>query len=360
MHEDVFPRRISRRKLLGSALGLSVGYLLASSSRPAVAQDSDVDLMWVWMFEEDGEPNEIGRNLLDNGLGIVLKTHDGLRWMSEFDSSTYAVTGSDQVTVLAGYFEAAGIPFHAWAVVDCEDPLLEARMAASVLGAGVRSLFLDPGTAETWKGDDEAARTFGAELRRLQPDASISLVVDARPWTGAGVPIEILAGYSDGLAIKALWQGYGEEDAAAFEVAGFTVPPQGMTSEFVHYAGIESYKGYDLPKTWVADGSTPDSTAMSRFLTLSREADLAPYTSIWRYGTTTVATLNALGGTPRLSDTARTPSASASSGQTYVVQVGDTLSSIAASFDVSVDDLASANDLSDPDMIRLGQELTIP
>jgi len=44
----------------------------------------------------------------------------------------------------------------------------------------------------------------------------------------------------------------------------------------------------------------------------------------------------------------------------YIVQPGDTLSSIAAKFDVSLDDLMRANDLTNPDYVLLGQELIIP
>ena len=44
----------------------------------------------------------------------------------------------------------------------------------------------------------------------------------------------------------------------------------------------------------------------------------------------------------------------------YVVQPGDTLSSIAGKFEVSLDDLLLANGLADPDYVQVGQELLIP
>jgi LysM repeat protein len=46
--------------------------------------------------------------------------------------------------------------------------------------------------------------------------------------------------------------------------------------------------------------------------------------------------------------------------QTYVVASGDTLGAIARMFDVSVEDLASLNDIEDPNRISVGQELRIP
>ncbi len=44
----------------------------------------------------------------------------------------------------------------------------------------------------------------------------------------------------------------------------------------------------------------------------------------------------------------------------YVVQPGDTLSVIAARFNLTVDDLVEANRIVNPDELRVGQEITIP
>jgi LysM repeat protein len=46
--------------------------------------------------------------------------------------------------------------------------------------------------------------------------------------------------------------------------------------------------------------------------------------------------------------------------QTYVVRSGDTLSQIANRFDTTVPALVQANNIADPDVIDVGQELTIP
>jgi stage VI sporulation protein D len=46
--------------------------------------------------------------------------------------------------------------------------------------------------------------------------------------------------------------------------------------------------------------------------------------------------------------------------QTYVVQEGDTLSSIAQRYGVSVQALQTANGISDPDALLVGQVLVIP
>lgn len=46
--------------------------------------------------------------------------------------------------------------------------------------------------------------------------------------------------------------------------------------------------------------------------------------------------------------------------ETYVVQEGDSLYSIAARFDVEIAELVAVNNLADPNDIRVGQELQIP
>jgi murein DD-endopeptidase MepM/ murein hydrolase activator NlpD len=56
-----------------------------------------------------------------------------------------------------------------------------------------------------------------------------------------------------------------------------------------------------------------------------------------------------------------TPAAAQSGeGPRYLVQPGDTLSSIAAQFNVTIEDLMDANDISDPNLLSAGQELVIP
>ena len=57
---------------------------------------------------------------------------------------------------------------------------------------------------------------------------------------------------------------------------------------------------------------------------------------------------------------APTTAAPASGGLTYTVQSGDTLASIADRFNVSVDDIVTANNITNPDVISIGQQFVIP
>lgn len=54
------------------------------------------------------------------------------------------------------------------------------------------------------------------------------------------------------------------------------------------------------------------------------------------------------------------PVTAQSSGPVYIVQPGDTLSSIADRFGVSVDDLMAANGITNPNLLSAGQQLVIP
>ena len=46
--------------------------------------------------------------------------------------------------------------------------------------------------------------------------------------------------------------------------------------------------------------------------------------------------------------------------QTYIVQSGDTLQSVAERFDITMEDLVSKNQILDPNKIRAGQKLELP
>lgn len=54
------------------------------------------------------------------------------------------------------------------------------------------------------------------------------------------------------------------------------------------------------------------------------------------------------------------PSEPVASERVYEVRSGDTLTSIAERFDTTVEAIVEANDVADPDVIDVGQRLTIP
>lgn len=55
-----------------------------------------------------------------------------------------------------------------------------------------------------------------------------------------------------------------------------------------------------------------------------------------------------------------TPTPTEPAQQTYTVEQGDTLSDIANRFGTTVQDLVQANDITNPDLLRIGDELIVP
>lgn len=58
--------------------------------------------------------------------------------------------------------------------------------------------------------------------------------------------------------------------------------------------------------------------------------------------------------------TAPPPLTPACTPSAYTIEAGDTLSALAQRFNVTLDELMQENDIDDPDLILVGQELTIP
>src|SRR5688572_33260747 len=274
---------------MAGALGLGLGAAVlrgTSDAPPAGANTADIKhLVWVWQFSTDAEPNLIGARLLENNLGIVLKTHDGVSWMSEYDKSPYAVSGPAQVKVLSSYYESAGIPFHAWCVVHGGDPMREARMAADVLNNGARSMYLDiEPHSGFWRGTPADATAFGNELRRLAPNGEIILSIDPRPWMVSRLPMKEFAAFSDAIAPQEYWRTF--DTPANYErytQSGFPVGPGGMTPEFLFQVSKAVLSPFGLPLVPTGQGNTPDAGEWRRYIDLAFSAGSRIVTA-WRYG----------------------------------------------------------------------------
>ena len=276
-----------------------------------------------------------------------MKTHDKTDWMVKWDPSPDAVTGPERVAELAQLFETAGVPFHAYAVVEGLDPLKEAQMAASVLAAGARSLFIDLEPWQGyWKGTPESARIFGEELRRLQPNGVVITAIDPRPWSLGGIPLAEFAAFSNALAPLVYWETFdSQNNRDAYTAAGYIPPAEKAPPEFFLDASAAVLQSYGLPLRPVGQGAS-DPGRWTRFLDHSTLIGM-PELSVWRFGVTTGDVW------PLLAE--RTPS-----GQLYVVQPGDTLSKIGGLWGVAATRIAIANRLADPNVLSIGQELCIP
>lgn len=245
-------------------------------------------LVWVWKFSVDGPLGPIRDTLAANGLGIILKTHDGTEWMQRFDDSPDAITGPAQVARLAGAFEQAGVPFHAWCVPKGQDPIGEARMCSDVLNSGARSLYLDleppDGGGNYWQGTWEDALRFGEELRRLQPHAWVTVAPDVRPWQGGHVPLAEFASFSNAIAPQAYWATFdGPTNRRYFSEHGYFVGPEGVTPELIVDVSIGTFQHFGRPIQPIGQGASPGHM-WHRFVTAANARGLQPI-SLWRYGT---------------------------------------------------------------------------
>lgn len=319
-------------------------------------------LIWVWQFNVDSAPNVIGSTLRDHNLGILLKTHDGIEWMSQYDKSPFAVSGPRQVETLARYYEDAGVPFHAWSVVKGIDPVREARMAADILNAGARSLWLDLEPHDGfWRGTPGDALIFGNELRRHSPNGWIVTSIDPRPWVVARLPMAEFAAFSQMLAPQQYWKTFNTQaNFDRFAQSGMPVPPGGITPEFLNDVSHVVLAPYGLAITPVGQGATSDQSEWTRFIDHAYSLGDRVVSS-WRYGVTERALFPLLRDKPpRIPPQPAFASPAAATTQTYTVQPGDSVGRIAAMFGTSVEAIVQANRLANPNLIAVGQVLIIP
>jgi LysM repeat protein len=351
--------KFSRRQVLGAAAALGAGAFFLGGPRGVRRTEATTltnhHLAWVWQFSTDSEPDKLGAKLRDHGLGIILKTHDGVTWMSEYDKSPYAVSGPEQVQTLVKYFEDAGVPFHAWCVVHGSSPEKEAQMAAGVALSGARSVYLDVEPhAGFWQGTPADAAAYGAELRRLAPEANIVLSIDPRPWVIKTTPVKEFAAFSNAIAPQNYWRTFNTQaNYDRFNSSGYPVPPEGVSPEFLLSVGQSQLTGYGLPLIEVGQGNTDDPTEWERFIDAAYTTGV-DFVTAWRYGVMPEPVFDVL-----LNKPAKQPPIAPTLAN-YVVQSGDTLGVIAGNFGTTVDELMAVNGLSDPNYLYVGQELVIP
>ncbi len=306
----IFDRSISRRHFL-SVAGVTVGAaaltLANTQCDPALVRriqqgktaGPPKHRAWVWQFASDGRPEQIAANLGANDLAVMLKTHDGLEWMSTYDHSPSAVSGPGQVQTLARMFEQAGVAFHAWSVIKGIDPAREAQMAADVLSAGARSLTLDlEGSSGFWLGSRDDALRFGDELRKRTPFGRVDISIDPRPWRINLVPMPEFVAFSDGIAPQLYWDTFdtpGNFDG--YSGSGYPVGPDGMTPEFLIDTTAKLLAPYNREVIPVGQGAASDPKTWPRFAHAAWAAKM-PQVSIWRYGVTVYDTLMYLGENP--------------------------------------------------------------
>ncbi len=256
-------------------------------------------IVFSWQFANDGAPSQIAEVLAPNQLGVAVKTHDGVEWMSKWDSTPWAVSGPGQVSALADYFEQRNVPFHAWSVVTGEDPLREAAMAAQVLASGARSLVLDlEGSSGFWVGSPDDATAFCQELRRLSPYARVDITIDPRPWRIFRVPMDRFIPHIDGIWPQLYWDTFNNQaNIDAYRYSGYFPGTHGVTPEFLLDSAYRLLTGYEREIIPVGQGNTADPLTWPRFRQRAWVLGWGKV-GVWRYGVTRLSTLQYLGENP--------------------------------------------------------------
>ncbi len=305
----IFDRRLNRRQFMVAAgVSASAAALTLANTNcdPALVRrlqqakviGPPVHRAWVWQFSVDGAPTTIASKLAAAGMAVMVKTHDGLEWMSTYDSSPSAVSGPAQVAVLASLFEGRGVPFHAWSVIKGVDPVAEAQMAADVLANGARSLTLDlEGSAGFWVGTPAAAVAFGEELRKRTPFGRVDISIDARPWRINLVPMNEFVVFTDGIAPQLYWDTFDSSDNLAGYAGSGYPAPDGMSPEFLINATAKLLAPYKRLVIPAGQGAAVDPATWPRFNYAAWGAEM-PQVSVWRLGVTPAATLSYLGAHP--------------------------------------------------------------
>ena len=354
--------RLTRRRLLGAAVGLAAASALpgslfareatspATTRIPRLAGTRPRHLAWVWQFRHDGDPVAIRDTLAAHGLGVVLKTHDGAQWMSRYDPTDNAIKGPKSVEQFARFFEDGGVPFHAWAVVKGSNVEREAELASAVLDAGARSLFLDlEAHAGFWVGTTDDATEYGERLRALQPSARLSTSIDPRPWEIDRIPLAEFAAFTDEISPQVYWGMFGSKaNLVKYALAGDIPDESGVTPAFVLASAMRKLEAFALPVHPIGDGTVLRDPAWPEFLEQSYGAR-ADAVSVWRYGVVEPAIWEFLRDNP--------PRAGF---EIYVVQPGDSLGRIAARYGTTVEEVAAENEITNPNLIHVGMELRVP
>jgi hypothetical protein len=255
---------------------------------------------WVWQFSADGAPDTIARNLGEHGLGVMVKTHDGVDWMSRYDRSPHAVNGPAQIERLARIFENHDVPFHAWSVVKGIDPAREAQMTAEALYAGARSMTLDlEGSQGFWIGSRDDALRFGDALRHLTPFGRVDISIDPRPWRlYLNVPLDEFVIYTDGIWPQLYWDTFNNlANINGYANSGYPTGAGGMTPEFLLTATQKILEPFGREIIPVGQGAAVEPLTWERFNYQAWQLGI-PHVSIWRYGVTRQQTIEYFGDNP--------------------------------------------------------------
>lgn len=173
------------------------------------------------------------------------------------------------------------------------------------------------------------------------------ITIDARPWEFDRVPLREFAAAANAIAPRVYWSDFGTTaNVTKYRLAGADPGTGGVTPLFALNTAVRKISALGLPIHPIGPGLITDPNAWSQFMTESYARDVEAL-SVWRFGTTSQHVLDLLQANPPRP-------------RSYVVQSGDLLSQLASSWNTSVEEIVRSNGLANPNLVLVGQVLTIP
>ena len=180
------------------------------------------------------------------------------------------------------------------------------------------------------------------------------------------MPMKEFVAISDEIAPQSYWKTFNTPaNYTRFAESGYPVPPEGITPEFLLAVGNAVLAPYGKPIVHTGQGATNEGNEWRTFITSSfgRGSD---HVTVWRHGVTPPLILDVLRELPP-PEPPKPPAPpepevliNSDGAGVHVVQSGDTLGGIAATYGTTVEELMALNGLSDPNVLSIGQEIVLP
>jgi len=141
---------------------------------------------------------------------VYIKTHDGLDWMSKWDTSPNAINGLEAVRRAVDYYHSIGKRAIAWFVPMGTDYAAQLSIAEAVLDTGVDGLYADVEPYESFCFMDcpALAENFWKPLRAERPNAHLGVIYEARPWWWDAAGVSSWMSVADVALPMCYWEGF--------------------------------------------------------------------------------------------------------------------------------------------------------
>ena len=181
----------------------------------------------------------------------------------------------------------------------------------------------------------------------MQPSAWVSVSIDPRPWEIDRIPLMEFASFASEISPQVYWRSFRSAgNVLKFTLAGYPPGSEGVTARFVLDTALDRLRPFGLPVHPIGEGQALADEGWGEFID-GAFASEAEAVSVWRFGVTEPSVWRLLADNPPRP-------------LSYVIQPGDSLSVLADRWSTTVQALADANGISNPNLIQVGMGLRFP